>query len=150
MSNAAAPTAPPSVTHSYGANGGAQVCCHPAALDSRAMTQRLTMPPRTVQTMPVVFLNLLELMSISLRTADVAEAFTKRQPVLKPNQGPINRPKDNAKNDVAGDVISESIVTRNCITGDTIEFSENLALAIKFSPGIVTFSFGRIVSPSSK
>ena len=53
MSNAAAPTAPPSVIHSYGVNGGAHVCCRPTALDSRAMTQRLSMPPRTVQTTPV-------------------------------------------------------------------------------------------------
>ena len=58
MSNAAAPTAPPGVIHSYGVNGGAQVCCHPAALDSRATTHRLSMPPRTVQTMPAVLVDL--------------------------------------------------------------------------------------------
>jgi hypothetical protein len=48
MSSPAAPTAPTSVTHSYGANGGAQVCCRPRVLDNRAMTYRLSMPPRTV------------------------------------------------------------------------------------------------------
>jgi len=56
MSNPAAPAAPPNVTHSYGANGGAHVCCQPTALDSRAMTHRLSMPPKTVQSIPVALL----------------------------------------------------------------------------------------------
>ena len=63
MSNAAAPTAPTSVTHSYGANGGAHVCCRPRVLDSRATTHRLSMPPRTVQMMPVVLREVLVLCS---------------------------------------------------------------------------------------
>lgn len=50
----AATTAPNRVIHSYSTSGGAQVCCQPAALDSRATTQRLNIPPRTVQTMPAV------------------------------------------------------------------------------------------------
>ena len=45
------------------ANGAAHVCFHPATLDSRAMIHRLSIPPRTVQVMPVVLREALVLCS---------------------------------------------------------------------------------------
>jgi hypothetical protein len=53
----AATRAPNRVIHSYSTSGGAQVCCQPSALDIRAITHRLSMPPRTVHTMPAVLLD---------------------------------------------------------------------------------------------